>query len=142
MAIHAAMRITGKAPGLCFAQRHIPRLAELSKVNVIKAFMIRAQCYRHFAVRQGLEHVIKACPELRELAYETWKGLSTELFPGQSLRVREWEHLISDTFKNRRNLRKVSLFEGASRCNPNGNASIWTWDDPAAGHLISTSPYL
>lgn len=129
----AAMRITGSPSGLGFTERQTPRTSELPNVSVIKAFMIRAQCYRYFAVREGLEHIIKACPELRDLTYETWKALNTAQLNRQLVRVRDWEYLISDVFKDCGSLRKVSLFEGASRCNLDADEANWTWGDPAPG---------
>lgn len=132
----AALRLVGHPKGLRFDMRApVARSMRktLPKVKVVTALVIRGQCYRHFSVRKTLDPIIRNLTRLRDISYECWKGDDTAEFEGGRIRYNEKHHLLSKTFKHRRTLRKISMYEGTSRCNRSHLDPRWTWEQPAKG---------
>lgn len=128
----AALRMVGPPRGLRFELRAptAKRMRSLLKVKVVKALVIRLQCYRHFSVPKALDHIIRNLTQLRDLTYECWKSFTSEKIAGRHIRGKEHLTLFEGTFKYRRTLRKVSIFEGTSRCNYRHAAPEWTFARP------------
>ncbi|ORY68316.1 uncharacterized protein BCR38DRAFT_455344 [Pseudomassariella vexata] len=72
-------RVTGSIQGLRFDRRASCArvLQSLPEVHVVDVLMIRRQFYRAFSVKDCLIPVIKALPQVRQIKYEPWRGVST-----------------------------------------------------------------
>ena len=125
----AALRMTGHPQGLRFDRREptARHMRDLPKVGVVKALVIRLQCYRHFSITKALDPIIRNLTQLRDLSYECYKGFNIEQVNGHLIRHKENDILLRDTFQSRRTLRKVSIFEATSRCNYLTNDARWTF---------------
>ncbi|KAL7806363.1 hypothetical protein V8C44DRAFT_360568 [Trichoderma aethiopicum] len=132
----AALRMVGHPQGLRFDLR-APVAKRMNKtlprVRAIKGLVIRGQCYRHFSVAKALDPIIRNLTQLRELSYECWKGYDTVEMNQRRIRDRENEILLSETLKYRRTLRKISIYEGTSRCHKNFLRPHHTWKSATLG---------
>ncbi|KAL6876804.1 hypothetical protein J3F83DRAFT_421770 [Trichoderma novae-zelandiae] len=126
----AALRMAGHPQGLRFDMRApvVKRMNKtLPRVRAVKALVIRGQCYRHLSIPKALDPIIRNLTQLRDLSYECWKGFDTAEIKGRHIRYYENDSLFFDTLKYRRSLRKISIYEGTSRCNENHLRPRLTW---------------
>ncbi|KAL7821736.1 hypothetical protein V8C26DRAFT_390814, partial [Trichoderma gracile] len=126
----AALRMVGHPEGLRFDLRApVPKRMNktLPRVRAVKGLVIRGQCYRHLSISKALDPIIKNLTQLRELSYECWKGYNTADMNQRGIRVRENEILLSETLRYRQSLRKISIYEGTSRCNRKYLHPYYTW---------------
>ncbi|PTB65725.1 hypothetical protein BBK36DRAFT_1159857 [Trichoderma citrinoviride] len=132
----AALRMVGHPQGLRFDLRApaVKRMDKtLPRVRVVKALVIRGQCYRHISISKALDLIIRNLTQLRDLSYECWKGYDTAKVKGRHIRLRENDILLSDTLRYRRSLRKISIYEGTSRCNKKHLSPHLTWEHATVG---------
>ena len=136
----AALRMVGHPKGLRFDLRApiVKRMSKtLPKVQVVTALVIRGPCYRYLSVSKALDPIIRHLTQLREIAYEFWKGYDTVEVEGRRVRHYEKDHLLSKTLRHCPTLRRISLYEGTSRCNRDHLDRHWTWEQPPAAGLGS-----
>ncbi|VUC22133.1 unnamed protein product [Clonostachys rosea] len=115
------MRVFGHPRGLRFDKRApvARRMRQLPKVSVVKALVVRLQCYRRFSVSKTLDPMLTSFYKLRDLTYESWKeSYCQKGVSGRNMRNTEFEELFQLTLSSKyhKTLGRVSVYERSIRC--------------------------
>ncbi|CAJ2509399.1 Uu.00g144250.m01.CDS01 [Anthostomella pinea] len=107
----AKSRVMGPIQGLCFDYRAIRATQNLPKAEVVRTFAIRRQFLRGFSIQQGLRHILAALPNVEQVWFEPWRGISDE-----HRRHLDHQYLaLASALSRLKHLKTVSFFEDYSK---------------------------